>query len=712
MSTPSFMMLKDAASSLCWDANTLAIGAQLSLQACNTINPTQTLQLNPTTNGTILSAIMDSTGQTLCVEFNASEKALALNKCQSGSAIQSFNLNSATPSLASDAKVCFGPNQDGIISTVDCGKPVAISQVSTAPAKFPLQPYSVKTMNIAGGCLDGTNPKSVVVAKCSGAPAQDWYSLWGQIRNVKNGLCLDAPAATPNDENPINLALTVCGGFPTINSQLWLKSADNILSNSISGNCIHSDGANAQLGTDACGKKDSLKTEKKFTNIESFATDLGNPACNTPRSRKDFRDLSENEQNTFMNAMNTLHQIPSLLGRRNRYHDYVALHGMGAGSMHGTPVFLPWHRYFIAVLENDLQKISGNSSLAVPFWAWGSDATKWALSSTGMLTEKRFGTTGRGSEGCVTDGFMQGNWVPNDQKCLARGYAEKNTDQGVATYTEDFMLLALARDPESKKRHSSYDSFRVLVESLPHNTMHMMIAGNNPISLGAEMGDPAVSVNDPIFWMHHNNIDRYWQYFQRQNPKLAKSYDGEMEYPPYSGNTRKVSKDDVLIGFNVPVSKGLGVREGPLCHRFEPYSKSIGSVIVKQANLARRGDRFARRASSGDDLIMNLDPAVAGKVVQIDASINAASTEKKNLPLPPRPTPAALSDAFLDRMQKFMKMDKAKIRKMEQAAREMMDELRKETDTVLKEEFSKDMSNASFEQHAVAVKVAIAKLSA
>ncbi|KAJ3105132.1 hypothetical protein HDU97_008414 [Phlyctochytrium planicorne] len=706
------------AGNLCWDANTLAIGAQVYLQDCNPIKATQAFQKTTVASGTVLSAILSSkdTSKQLCVEYNTTEKTLSLQECRNTFANQVLNIQ-ANPTLASDSKVCFGSTSgsNSLVAVGNCGSFNA-KAVSTAQPQFPLAPYSIKTMQLGGNCLDGSNPSTVTLAACNGSPAQNWYTLWGQIRNVKNGLCLDAPGVTENDSNPMNLALTFCGGYPTIDSQLWIKSTDNVLTNGVSGNCIHADGNKVQLGTQYCTGSDKLRGDKNFKNIESFVTDLGNPSCTTPRSRKDFRDLSAQEQQQFFDGMNTLQKIPSLLGRRNRYHDYVALHGMGSGIFHGTQLFLPWHRYYSAILETDLQAVTGNPNFALPYWAWGTDSTTWALASTGILTKDRFGTTGQSSTNCVTDGFMKGTWVPNDQSCLARGYDAQNNDQGVATYTEDFILAAIKTNPRTRQPYTDYDGFRTIVEGLPHNQFHMMIAGRRRGQFNSEMGNPSVSVNDPVFWMHHNNIDRYWQYFQRANPKLAKAYDGQIEFPPYSGNRVTVNADkDILTGFNVPVRKGMAVREGPLCHRFEPYSKSIASVIVKQNDLARRAARFIKRDANvtGSDIIMNLEPAVAGKVVQLDAAVSAVSTDlsaKNNLPVPPRPVPAELSEEFLNGMKKFMKMDIAEIRKMEADARAFMDDIRKATDAVLKEQFGKTVGDATFVENAVAAKIAIASL--
>ncbi|KAJ3206570.1 hypothetical protein HDU67_008091 [Dinochytrium kinnereticum] len=581
-------------------------------------------------------------------------------------------------------------------------------------------PTLITTMRLGNLCLDGANPAAVTAVTCNGAASQNWYWLWGQIRNVQNALCLDAVSSSASDTTARAVSLTACGVHPPVRTQLWIKSADHILINSASGNCIHQQGSAVQVGTGICAKRgsDILTGPKNFVGINGFIADIGTAQCTVPRVRKDIRDLSDAERRVFFDALNTLNRLPSLMGRRNRYQDYVASHGAGGRWFHGTPYFLPWHRYYTAVLEQDIQKITGNATFGIPYWAWGSDATTWQLPSTGVLTADRFGTTGTGTTPCIRDGFMKGEWVPTDASCLMRAYnPEPSSSSSVSTYTEDFILLAITTNPQTRQRYTDYDGFRNVIESLPHNNFHMVIAGS---SRASQMGNPSVSVNDPIFFMHHNNIDRHWQYFQNANPTLAGAFNGAFQYPPGSGNTVNVDLSDIMISFNVPVSAGMGVRKGPLCHSYQPYSKSIASVAVQFARLARRSSAEAgvglqrRTVSTGQELVAELEPAVAGKLIQNDLAINtdlvpiSAIAERKDLPVPPRADPAALTDDFLERMSEVMDVDKEKIRALEKAAFEMMQELREKTDQVLKDEFGKDAGSANFEQHAVAVKVAIA----
>jgi tyrosinase len=48
------------------------------------------------------------------------------------------------------------------------------------------------------------------------------------------------------------------------------------------------------------------------------------------------------------------------------------------------------------------------------------------------------------------------------------------------------------------------------IESDPHNFVHVMVGGDTPPNPTGWMFDPAFAALDPIFWVHHCNIDRLW----------------------------------------------------------------------------------------------------------------------------------------------------------------------------------------------------------
>ena len=74
---------------------------------------------------------------------------------------------------------------------------------------------------------------------------------------------------------------------------------------------------------------------------------------------------------------------------------------------------------------------------------------------------------------------------------------------------------------ESPTNAEILGSFRKYLERILHDGVHVWVGdawefvGPNPND-GGHMTFPSVSVNDPVFWLHHCNVDRLWAIWQRK----------------------------------------------------------------------------------------------------------------------------------------------------------------------------------------------------
>ena len=60
------------------------------------------------------------------------------------------------------------------------------------------------------------------------------------------------------------------------------------------------------------------------------------------------------------------------------------------------------------------------------------------------------------------------------------------------------------------------------------------------------MSNPRISPNDPIFWMHHAQIDRIWSEWQKRNPgEKPFLYSEEMGLDPWDAEFDIDSIDDI-----------------------------------------------------------------------------------------------------------------------------------------------------------------------
>src|SRR6266571_4154314 len=134
------------------------------------------------------------------------------------------------------------------------------------------------------------------------------------------------------------------------------------------------------------------------------------------KCRKSVAELSDQEKKDFAQAVLDLKnpaRAPSRIaaaatmvtsggGMPNRYDDYVWIHNQVGGGAHRGPAFGPWHREFLRQFEYDLQQISGNPDLMIPYWDWTTAQTS---ASTGWpFTDNFMGGFGNAVTGMIATG--------------------------------------------------------------------------------------------------------------------------------------------------------------------------------------------------------------------------------------------------------------------------------------------------------------------
>ncbi|EPZ33650.1 putative, di-copper centre domain-containing protein [Rozella allomycis CSF55] len=174
------------------------------------------------------------------------------------------------------------------------------------------------------------------------------------------------------------------------------------------------------------------------------------------------------------------------------------IHVDAATRAHGVSAFLPWHRYYVWKLEEELLKI--DSRVVIPYWDWSLDSQAPEVSI--IFLDSLFGGNGRANDSCVTNGRFK-DWkvaYPNPS-CLKRNF-DGGSKLSAFYATEQMDLLV--------QGSGTYDAFRQALEGAPHGTPHNNIGG-----FMATMH----SSNDPIFWLHHGFIDKLWHDFQSRQGK-------------------------------------------------------------------------------------------------------------------------------------------------------------------------------------------------
>lgn len=130
---------------------------------------------------------------------------------------------------------------------------------------------------------------------------------------------------------------------------------------------------------------------------------------------------------------------------------------------HGSPYFLAWHRGYLYYFEQQLRKIAG-PTLTLPYW----DYYKYPR-------------------------------IPAEFTNAATGNPLYVPRTGTNVYSA--LSLAPFSSTVINFQRNTNNAFETSIESKPHNPVHNLIGGEM-----ANMTSP----RDPIFFLHHANIDRLW----------------------------------------------------------------------------------------------------------------------------------------------------------------------------------------------------------
>ena len=230
---------------------------------------------------------------------------------------------------------------------------------------------------------------------------------------------------------------------------------------------------------------------------------------------------------------------------------------------HGNWYFLPWYRLYLNYFEAACAKAIGQPDFSLPYWDWTLERKIpkdfFAKdSSLGGYSTEFFG-----------NGFPKASQVRrfNEASELSPEFAGKDAIEGMLGI-DDFYQFA--SDPVLNQRDQGTHG---QLEGLPHNNTHG--------SVGGFMG-MMLSPLDPIFWLHHCNVDRMWEVWKVRQEKL-----GVDKALPYDVNafTRKMWLEKEL---RISFTEAAGDAERVECKAIDVGARETGAnnVILGKANVA------------------------------------------------------------------------------------------------------------------------------
>ncbi|KAF2194377.1 amino acid transporter [Zopfia rhizophila CBS 207.26] len=222
----------------------------------------------------------------------------------------------------------------------------------------------------------------------------------------------------------------------------------------------------------------------------------------TTNKRKAWQNLSDEEKAEYIDAELCLMNLPPKLGynwAKNRWDEVVYGHVVQSNVIHDVGAFLPWHRLYMRAHEYILQT-ECNYTGAQPYWEEVLDVDDLA-GSVVFDPETGFGGNSNGS--CVTDGpFTQlqlhiTQYTNYANYCLTRDFSTTIYQGANQTHLDECYAS------------TTYEEAWMCYVSSPHTAGHGGVGGT--------MLDVVASPSDPLFFLHHTNLDRLWWEWQQAN---------------------------------------------------------------------------------------------------------------------------------------------------------------------------------------------------
>ncbi|KAH3981818.1 hypothetical protein HBI70_152860 [Parastagonospora nodorum] len=321
------------------------------------------------------------------------------------------------------------------------------------------------------------------------------------------------------------------------------------------------------------------------------------PQCSEFLTRKEWRTLNNSEKAKWVGAVKCLASISHerlsltknqtmLEGKRSLYDDFSYSHALVEHSAHRNAYFLPWHRWFIYLFDTSLRQTCGYSG-PTPYWDWSRDHADLFNSPVFEDSpEYGLGRTGDPEADCtVTTGAFASSSGDFQLAWPIRHRLRRNLTLITGWYPHELpqnrtLGLESVRDLIEKTTGDFY-KFQYAMTQM-HNHVHDFVggdlAGDCPDTLPeADCQGMAMSFtpNDPLFWLHHVQLDRLWSEWQHHHPSNFAAFSGiplnphNMSDPRYDVEAHA----DHQMPFDVqsvPMmpSTLFDIEAWPLCYRY------------------------------------------------------------------------------------------------------------------------------------------------
>ncbi|KAF8954698.1 tyrosinase [Flammula alnicola] len=309
-------------------------------------------------------------------------------------------------------------------------------------------------------------------------------------------------------------------------------------------------------------------------------------ACGKLLLRREWRAMTNSEKANYITAVKCLQarpaRDPALKAAKTRFDEFQAYHITEADKVHIMGQFLPWHRQYVRSYELALQNECGYKG-ATPYWDWSLDSDSLSSLSNAPVFDPITGFGGNGVPGTYT---LPPN-IPADHRVDPQGFDGCVRDGPFANYTlhcgpgkltTDHCLTRHVRPTARNYLNSTavanimklptFELFRVELEGQPVTNGFRVHDGGH-WGIGGEMGNFYSSPGDPLFYLHHANLDRIWWNWQRMLPSRLYEISGRSTLvPPLHNVTLDFTLHMGSLGSTVPIGEVMDIHSEPNCYTY------------------------------------------------------------------------------------------------------------------------------------------------
>ncbi|KAJ6437673.1 tyrosinase [Purpureocillium lavendulum] len=263
---------------------------------------------------------------------------------------------------------------------------------------------------------------------------------------------------------------------------------------------------------------------------------------------------------------------------------------------HGELMFLSWHRPYVVLFEQVLvlqaRKIASTyppgvrdeymqaaEDLRAPFWDWAADA-KVPSVSVPQKVSVNF-PRGQSVEKKEIDNPLYTFKIPQSVVDAPQSYPDSANELLSQRPYKDWVYDAFARADNFTEFSSVSDRF-VSME-LVHNGIHWDAA------CGQQFLGPDLSGFDPLFMLHHSNMDRLWAYWQAVRP------DEDIFQGSYSGLSRFGSPEGTTITSQSPLQPFFGLNGLEYWYKSEDQMRRDVITLINRLYGEGGADQRERR---------------------------------------------------------------------------------------------------------------------